>query len=147
MVLRGWQCDCIILVQQWSGSIKKKIWIIQICLDEINIFFFCWDIFFDSRSSSAEWAEHVAKKMNNANSDRTSNDLVWKIVVSLSMRWNWNVSSVVLICEPNSSYFYFNIKISISKNLHMTKKSSCQVLKILFSVICCIFDQFKVDNN
>ena len=38
-------------------------------------------------------SEHVAQETSNANSDKASNDLVWKIVVSI--RWDWNVSSIL----------------------------------------------------
>ena len=40
-------------------------------------------------------AEHVGQEMSHAKSDRTSDDLVWKIVESI--KWDWNVASVVLI--------------------------------------------------
>ena len=40
--------------------------------------------------------------MSNANSDRTSNDLVRKIAVSI--RWDWNVSSVVFIRDSTDTW-------------------------------------------
>ena len=44
---------------------------------------FCWNIFSDSLDSAAEEAEHVVQETSNANSDRTSNELVWKVVESI----------------------------------------------------------------
>ena len=76
-------------------ALFKKIWIIKY-LFRWNRFVlsFCCDIFCGSRNSSAE-AERVEQEMSYTNSNRTSDDLVWKIVESI--RWDWNVSYVVLI--------------------------------------------------
>ena len=80
-------------------ALFKKIWIIKY-LFRWNRFvlLFCCDIFCGSRNSSAE-AERVEQEMSYTNSNRTSDDLVWKIVESI--RWDWNVSSVVLIRDPS----------------------------------------------
>ena len=56
---------------------------------------------------------------SNANSDRTSNDLVWKIVVSI--RWDENISSIVFNLDyklfTQFQYFYglFKIRLFIIK--------------------------------
>ena len=47
------------------------------------IFKFCWNVFSDSLDSAEEEAEHVVQETSNANSDRKSNELVWKIVESI----------------------------------------------------------------
>ena len=43
----------------------------------------------------------MGQEMSYANSDITSDDLVWEIVESI--KWDWNVASVVLIRAPASS--------------------------------------------
>ena len=43
----------------------------------------------------------MEQEMCYANSDRKSNELVWKIVESII--WVWNVTSVVLICGPGTT--------------------------------------------
>ena len=54
----------------------------------------------------------MVQETSNANLDRTSNELVWKIVESII--GDWNVSSVVLIC---AIFLYDNYK----KILYVTK--------------------------
>ena len=44
---------------------------------------FCWNVFSDSLNSTEEKAEHVVQETSNTNSDKTSNELVWKIVESI----------------------------------------------------------------
>ena len=44
---------------------------------------FCWNVFSDSLDSAAEEAERVVQEKSNANSDRTSNEMVWKIAESI----------------------------------------------------------------
>ena len=45
--------------------------------------------------------------MSYANSDRESDDLVWKTVESI--RWDWNVASVVLIRGERNIYLSLTI--------------------------------------
>ena len=44
----------------------------------------------------------MVQETSNTNSDRKSNELVWKFVESII--WDWNVSSVVFICAYSFEY-------------------------------------------
>ena len=49
----------------------------------------------------------MEQEMSYANSDRESDDLVWKTVESI--RWDWNVASVVLIRGERNIYLSLTI--------------------------------------
>ena len=88
----------------------------------------------------------MVEETSNANSDKTSNELVWKIVESIIS--DWNVSSVVFICGAVGNN---KIKIIFLEAKNILKKSfrniqSSQDFFIYLETIG-IFDYLIINNE
>ena len=75
----------------------------------------------------------MVEETSNANSDKTSNELVWKIVESIIS--DWNVSSVVFICGCKS-YCQRNWVRLIYAAPSLNANNISYILKLSFQHLC-----------